>query len=427
MHFIKHFNIKTKTKVMVDVYLDGYFRSNENEKIEKYILPEYPLTEKLSENVYMSMINTKKYAIKFLNCNDQSLIKEIELIKFLNQSPGPRIVFNQRESQTINNKENKKNFYDIFCGIGYCTDDDAINDDAMKEELLEKELFIEHETMNDNNTFNSSHIYKYVTTIENDNMRYLITEYSGKDMFNFVSDNEQSFTERTIKIIFYQLVCAINKLHGLGFVHADLSLENICLHDQKNQSDRPKKEIDGIFNIKIIDIAFGMIHPNSPYYEIYKKNEKYEKVKIYNTNNIREFLTSIQKESFDSGNSYLGKILYMSPERMLSHTHDSLYCSYKDDTYALGIILYSLIFGLLPYKKPSKFDQNFRKIMSGKWKNNLKDCNYKSNHIKHKEYIGYKNVIDLIDRILKYETKRITTCDILDHPWFDDIRNMEYF
>ena len=72
----------------------------------------------------------------------------------------------------------------------------------------------------------------------------------------------------------------------------------------------------------------------------------------------------------------MGKVYYMSPERFSAHTQDTVYCSYKDDVYALGIILHSLVFGTLPYKRPSETNIFFKNVINGKWKKNLTKTNY---------------------------------------------------
>ena len=380
-----------------------------NMEKEYILLDGFPLKHPISENVYMSQVDTKKYVVKYLKFDDHAFIKEIEFIKFLNQVPGPQIIFDQKDIVNSNNT----NLCELICKMGCCTRDDAVDDNVVDDnkKLLTNQNKIKY--------FDSRYVYQYVTTIEKDNMRYLVTEYSGGDMFDFIANNNKSFTERTIKRIFYDLVCAIKGFHELGLAHGDISLENVCI--QEEIDEHQENEIDRTFKIKVIDIAFAMVHPKSPYNEIYKKYEKYEYVKIYKTNNIREFPTGIHGHLMDEKNSYLGKVFYMSPERFEAQEYDVVYCSYKDDTYALGIILYSLIFGTIPYKKPSENNQNFKNIITGKWKKNLKEENYKQNHIAHKKHSGHQEVIDLIDKILKFESKRLTLIDILKHPWFNDI------
>lgn len=365
-------------------------KSNEN----KHILSEYPLIEKYSDNAYMSKIGTKKYVIKYLKSNNHEIDKEISIIKYLTGT-----IFNKSHENFANIKSTKvikKTFCENFFTIGCCSSDDAMND------INENELLIK----DTNDQFNLKYMYRYVTMIERNNMKYLISEYSGDDMFNFISNNDHCFTEQTMKNIFYQLVHAVKELHSLGIIHGDMSLENVCVLEK-----------DGTFEIKLIDIAFGMIHPASPHYEVYKEYEEYDKVQIINTKNIDVFLTSIRKNTINNDDSYVGKTHYMSPERFLAHTQNTLYCSYKDDIYALGIILHSLVFGRFPYKKPSEYDENFRTLMSGKWKKNINEEYYILNHIEHRKQIEHQSVIDLIDRILKCESKRMEISDILNHPW----------
>lgn len=433
-----------KTDKTEDVEKTEETKNNEN----KYVLPEFPLTDKISENVYISKSITKMYVVKYLNSDDHAFMKEIELTNFLSQ--GPQFVFNHSDTAGTNAQiQKKRNICKLMC---CCANDDALIDESdseseskgisesLSESLIESlnEFEFELGSMNgsdeqnkeENDTFDSRYLCGFVMTKENEKenekekMRYLITEYSGKDMYDFVSDNKHGFTEMTIKIIFYQLVHAVNALHSLGFVHGDLSPENICVQGFQELEPKIQDTIeDRIFKIKIIDFAFALIHPESPYYDIYKKYENYEKVKIHNTHNTSEFITSMRRDLFDTEKCYLGKVFYMSPERFSAHTQDTVYCSYKDDVYALGIILYSFIFGTLPYRKPSEKSKVFRNVINGTWKRKLTKETYKPNHIIHRKHPGHRIAIDLIDKILKYESKRIGTNDILAHQWFDDVRD----
>jgi serine/threonine protein kinase len=327
------------------------------------ILEEYPLTKRIIENVYISTQGCKKYVVKYVENDNHEFVKEIELIKLLNQIPGPDIAFN-----------------------------------ALNETQIRK--------------FDSQYVYKYVTTIEKENIRYLVTEYSGNDMCELIIHNTKSFTEKRMRQIFYDLVCGVKELHSMGIAHGDISPENICMQEQVSKNGS---------TIKIIDMAFSLIHPKSPYNDIYKIFKECERVKIYDTKNVKELPTKVRRELFKTKTkgSFLGKIYYMSPERYMAQTTDTVYCAFKDDIYALGVILYLLNFGTIPYTEPWAENNKFKNIINGSWKRKLRIDNYLEKYKNHTKHSNHGMAIDLIDKILKNETERLTINEILSHPWLE--------
>lgn len=196
-------------------------------------------------------------------------------------------------------------------------------------------------------------------------------KYSGQfiyDMKGFVYNYRKWFC---------QLVHAINYLHKIkGISHNDLSLENICLTE------------DG--DIKIIDFGSAMIHP-------LVKNERYEQALIYigKDNSIEKF-----KCRHKSGTS-IGKNGFKSPEI----THGAEFDAYANDLWSLGFILFCMVFREFPFK--------ISDIYNNYWCRQIVFNPVKIKSVNNDDHLA----VDLINKLLKLEDKRINLDEVLEHEF----------
>ena len=223
----------------------------------------------------------------------------------------------------------------------------------IKNEQYYKDCLKEIESLTYLNHPNIIKIYEY-QIIENKNIDILIEYLKGPNLFSKLSQINH-FNEKDTLIIMYQLFSCIKMLHDNGIVHRDIKPENIIIIDEKN-----------LF-IKLID--FGSC----------------------------EIFSEIEKES----NRRIGTPSYVSPEIINGENY-----SYECDIWALGVLMYFLLSGKLPFDGITPNDI-FNSIKNKK----LSFDNAIWNDIS----LDAKNLIKCL--LIKDKNERININQILDSPW----------
>ncbi|BFF89255.1 MAP/microtubule affinity-regulating kinase 4 [Drosophila madeirensis] len=143
---------------------------------------------------------------------------------------------------------------------------------------------------------NHPNIVRLFQVIESERSLYLVMEYASRgELFDHLVKNGR-MRERDARVIFRQLVSAIQYCHSKFVVHRDLKAENLLL--------------DQHMNIKIADFGFG------------------------NT-----FDPNAQLETF------CGSPPYAAPELFMGRK----YAGPEVDAWSLGVVLYTLVSGSLPF------------------------------------------------------------------------------
>lgn len=133
---------------------------------------------------------------------------------------------------------------------------------------------------------------------EDNSFQYLVMEYiDGIDLRKYIQKNHP-ISKETIVDIMKQIADAISHAHKQGVIHRDLKTQNIIIRK------------DGV--VKITD--FGIA-------------------------------TSFNDISVTQTNTLVGSIHYLSPEQARGER-----ATHQSDIYALGIILYEMIMGSVPFK-----------------------------------------------------------------------------
>lgn len=136
---------------------------------------------------------------------------------------------------------------------------------------------------------------------EDGDMHYIVMEYiKGKTLKQYIQEFSPLSPARAVHIM-KQLTSAMAHAHEHGIIHRDIKPQNILMDEQGN--------------VKITD--FGIA-------------------------------TTLSATSYTQTNSVIGTVHYLSPEQARGGS-----ASKKSDIYALGIVLYELLTGQLPFSGES--------------------------------------------------------------------------
>ncbi|KAF9269851.1 Pkinase-domain-containing protein [Marasmius fiardii PR-910] len=194
------------------------------------------------------------------------------------------------------------------------------------------------------------HITQMYEVIATEKSIWIVTELcSGGELFDYLAEKGR-LTEDEARFLFGQLCLAVAHLHEKGIVHRDLKLENVLLDER--------------CRVKLGDFGF-----------------------------TREYERGALMETF------CGTTGYAAPEMLQCER----YLGPEVDIWSLGVILYCLLTGMLPFDDDDEAVMR-EKVIVGEFG----DPEWLSDDVR-----------DLIKRILvKNPSKRISISQILAHPWF---------
>nr|POE51505.1 serine/threonine-protein kinase ppk16 [Quercus suber] len=194
------------------------------------------------------------------------------------------------------------------------------------------------------------HIARLYEVIVTESLVWLVLEYCpGDELYNYLLAHGRMEPAQVQKV-FTQLVGAVSYVHAKSCVHRDLKLENILL--------------DKHGNVKLVDFGFTREYQGSTSY--------------------------LQ--------TWCGTVCYSAPEMLRGEK----YAGEKVDVWSLGIILYALLCGELPFDED---DDNATKALI------LKDVPNFPDHVP-------EQARELIMKLLsKRPILRPTLSDILKEPW----------
>ena len=229
-----------------------------------------------------------------------------------------------------------------------------------KKQLDESDLMKTYREINILKKLHHVNIVRLYQVMASNNMLYLVTEHaSNGELFEFLAEHGR-MEEPEAQRIFWQIILAVEYCHQQGIVHRDLKVENLLF--------------DSYWDIKIADFGFS---------NTYKPN------KLLDT--------------------WCGSPPYAAPEIFQGQDYDGQ----KLDIWSMGVILYVLVCGCLPFDGDTLQELRER-VLCGRYR---------------VPYFLSQNCESLIQKILVLDpVKRYTVAQIKEHSWMyretdDDIYN----
>ncbi|CAH1964952.1 unnamed protein product [Acanthoscelides obtectus] len=209
-------------------------------------------------------------------------------------------------------------------------------------------------------------IIKMRDIIETPEEVFIVLDYMRGGELKHRIQSRSPMTENNVKFLFHQIVLAVEYLHKQGITHRDLKPENVLLATEETET-----------LVKVSDFGLSKI-----------------------------------TEEEDIMNTVCGTYYYMAPE--VIGVRNPQY-NKQVDVWSLGVILYYLLSGSLPFKSSDKKELN-RLIVSGQYQM-FDTC-----------WQGVSRAArDLVQRMLTVKPQsRITIAEILKHPWIDKDLAMQY-
>ena len=199
--------------------------------------------------------------------------------------------------------------------------------------------------------------------------QYIILDYAEKgELFDYIYLPQKGLGEKLGKFYFYKILEGINSCHNVGVCHRDLKMENILL--------------DNNYYPKISDFGFSTLI------------------------------------SGEDGKNYLstplGTLSYACPE-ILSHKK---YNGIKADVISLGVVLMTLVTCKIGFLQATRKDPYYRLIMTRQFNKYWKIVSSQIPQISD-------NLKDLYLKMITFTPEnRPTIPEIMDHPWFEEIKNL---
>lgn len=199
-----------------------------------------------------------------------------------------------------------------------------------------------------------SGIVQLIDLLKDENFYYVFLEYCvNGELFEYIIDRKK-LMEHEAKVFMKEILLSVQYLHSMGIAHRDLKPENIFL--------------DAYNHIKIGDFGFA---------------------RSYNENELCQ--------------TKCGTLTYISPDVLKNESYDP----FKSDIWSLGVILFVMVSGSIPWTATSDA-QRINQIIDGQYSVPA----YLSDQCR-----------DLIEQLMCPDPeKRITLKEAINHPWLSSVK-----
>lgn len=160
---------------------------------------------------------------------------------------------------------------------------------------------------------------------EEQDKKYIVMEFIEGETLQKILERRGSLPEKEVIDLTIQICDALAPVHSNGIIHRDIKPDNIIITGKKN--------------IKIMDFGLAKV--------ISDKTED-----IYQKNSIEVNYHDLEPSSLKTTiGSLIGTVTYMSPEQATGKKVD-----HRSDIFSLGIVLFELLTGKLPFEAETKID-----------------------------------------------------------------------
>ncbi|CAN6613982.1 serine/threonine-protein kinase Prr1p [Trichomonascus vanleenenianus] len=217
----------------------------------------------------------------------------------------------------------------------------------------------------------------YAFNVDSSRALLVLPYCEGGDLFDAASTHRLILTPHMVRRIFSELAKAVAFLHARNVVHRDLKLENVLLNKNVVELARmaSPEEFPGAL-VRVTDFGLSkQIDPENP------------------------MLTT-----------RCGSEDYVSPELLMGQPYDGR----EADAWALGVILYAIIEGRLPFDPPQVRGGGGRARGRTAHRIARVEWDWTEHGFAGPEWAAPK---EIVDRCLQRRNKRWTTQQIAEHDW----------
>jgi calcium-dependent protein kinase len=184
----------------------------------------------------------------------------------------------------------------------------------------------------------------------NEFLHFVMERLPGGELFDRVKQ-QRSFAEPQASDVSWQLLLALNYIHSHGIVHGDVKLENVLYN------------APGSSHVKLIDFGFS------------KRWDPSSQLGVVGR--------------------VCGTRSYIAPEVLLERP-----CTSKCDLWSLGVVVFVLLFGYMPFRKAEDIVAGNYHVIPEKWKRVSEEG------------------IDFVRSLLTVDpAERLSAQEALNHPW----------
>jgi Ca2+-binding EF-hand superfamily protein len=201
-------------------------------------------------------------------------------------------------------------------------------------------------------------VVKLIDHFENSEYIFIVMELlKGGNLGEYFNKNKFQITEKRAAKIMYQLASGVKYLHHYGILHRDIKPDNIMLSDTTEDA-----------SVKVMDFGLSKIMGSQ------------EKV----------------------ADGY-GSLSFVAPEVLIRQPYNK-----QIDIWSLGVILYYMLSGTLPFDDVNDNEENIAKLIV------FADVKFPAKYWSKRSF----QVVDLITRcLIKNQSNRIKVDEFLEHEW----------